>query len=86
MASLRYRETSYADGETGPLPSDDFDSDVVDLDGDVVGGWWQMDGYPNPVRWEGELASDGADEWLRYTHQHEGPTETEMADHIRNSA
>lgn len=86
MASLGYREDSYADPETGPLASDDHDSDVVDAAGEPVGGWWQMDGYPNPVRWEGELASEGADEWVRHTHSYEGPTETEMADHIRNAS
>lgn len=86
VASLSYTETSYADPETGPLPSDDLDSDVRNVDDEIVGGWWQMDGYPNPVRWEGELATEGADEWVRHTHQYEGPTETEMADQLRSGS
>ena len=47
-----------------------------------MGSWWQVDGHPNEPRWEGELASEGADEWLAYTHSHEPPTETEMHEAI----
>lgn len=77
-----YREKVDVDVETGPLPSDSFDSDVTDREGHLVGAWWQT----GTARWEGELASEGVDEWLRYTHSHDAPTETEMLDEIRRGS